>query len=73
MDEKRLYTWFELFRVVFCGLISIVGVWLIVHKPNNKLKKCQCNAIRINQKKKEFQDQVDIKNIVEMFKKVIMH
>ena len=73
MNEKRLYTWFELFRIIMCGLISIIGVWMIIKKPGKKAKKCKCDSIKINKDKKDPQDQIDINNFVQMIKKIIKH
>lgn len=36
MQESRLYTVDEFIPIIFFGLISISGVWLIIKKPNTK-------------------------------------
>ena len=35
LDEKKMYTTFELSLPLICSLISIVGVWIIVTRPTN--------------------------------------
>jgi hypothetical protein len=33
MEEARLYKWWEFLFVVLCGIVSIIGVYIIVKKP----------------------------------------
>lgn len=34
LDEKQVYTWSELILLLFYAKICILGVYIIVHKPN---------------------------------------
>jgi fatty-acid desaturase len=33
MQEYKLYKWYEFIFVILCGIISIIGVYVIVHRP----------------------------------------
>jgi len=38
MQESQLYSWDELLFILLFGLISILGVWIIVKKPAQTTK-----------------------------------
>ena len=44
MQESELYTTGEFLLLVFCGLISVSGVWLIIRKPPPKASTVSTSA-----------------------------
>ena len=38
LEERKLYSGQEMLNILLCGLISISGVWIIIKKPQSRIK-----------------------------------